>query len=425
MNKPRIFYGWYIVTAGMLITMIHGALYVYGFGAFFVHFQQAFNASRAQIGLVLGLARLEGGLVAPLAGFLVDKYGPRKLMLFGLTLLGLGFILLSQVNSLLMFYLVFIGIMSTGSSFGSSRPIQISLANWFIKRRSRAMGFLMTGFGIGGSFVFVFSWVIESFGWRNACIIAGIIIWVISIPLSLFVRHRPEDMGLRPDGFGDSNNFVSSTSLDNRDDPEEVAYDEEPSFTAREALSTRAFWMLALVYACWSMVPPTMTAHMIPYLQQEVGASPAVAALSLSAFAFISLFGRVPIGWLGDYVNLKYLLALLFVMMGLGLIMFSLIHDTKWIPLALVVLGPAYGGSLPLRPAIQGHFFGRKSFGTIGGLLQFFDLPATVAAPFLVGWIADTTSYRLGFQIVAFLVIIGSACVLFANKPVYTSSKEG
>ena len=421
MNKPRIFYGWYIVTAGMLITMIHGALYVYGFGAFFVHFQQAFNASRAQIGLVLGLARLEGGLVAPLAGFLVDRYGPRKLMLFGLTLLGLGFILLSQVNSLLMFYLVFIGIMSTGSSFGSSRPIQISLANWFIKRRSRAMGFLMTGFGIGGSFVFVFSWVIESFGWRNACIIAGIIIWVVSIPLSLFVRHKPEDMGLTPDGFGDSSFVDSVASLPNG----ESATYEEPSFTAREALSTRAFWMLALVYACWSMVPPTMTAHMIPYLQQEVGASPAVAALSLSAFAFISLFGRVPIGWLGDYVNLKYLLALLFVMMGLGLIMFSLIHDTKWIPLALVVLGPAYGGSLPLRPAIQGHFFGRKSFGTIGGLLQFFDLPATVAAPFLVGWIADTTSYRLGFQIVAFLVIIGSACVLFANKPVYTSSKEG
>jgi sugar phosphate permease len=400
--------------------MIHGALYVYGFGAFFVHFQQAFNASRAQIGLVLGLARLEGGLVAPLAGFLVDKYGPRKLMLFGLTLLGFGFILLSQVNSLLMFYLVFIGIMSTGSSFGSSRPIQISLANWFIKRRSRAMGFLMTGFGIGGSFVFVFSWVIESFGWRNACIIAGIIIWVISIPLSLFVRHKPEDMGLRPDGFGDSSFVDSVASLPNG---ENATY-EEPSFTAREALSTRAFWMLALVYACWSMVPPTMTAHMIPYLQQEVGASPAVAALSLSAFAFISLFGRVPIGWLGDYVNLKYLLALLFVMMGLGLIMFSLIHDTKWIPLALVVLGPAYGGSLPLRPAIQGYFFGRKSFGTIGGFLQFFDLPATVAAPFLVGWIADTTSYRLGFQIVAFLVIIGSVCVLFANKPVYTSSKE-
>ncbi|MQF99009.1 MAG: MFS transporter [SAR202 cluster bacterium] len=286
------------------------------------------------------------------------------------------------------------------------------------------MGFLMTGFGIGGSFVFVFSWVIESLGWRNACIVAGIIIWVISLPLSLFVRHKPEDMGLRPDGFSDSDNFAPSTSLYNRDDEEEVTYDEEPSFTAREALSTRAFWMLAPVYACWSMVPPTMTAHMIPYLQQEVGASPAVAALSLSAFAFISLFGRIPVGWLGDYVNLKYLLALLFVMMGVGLLMFSFIHNTRWIPVALVILGPAYGGSLPLRPAIQGHFFGRKSFGTIGGFLQFVDLPATVAAPFLVGWIADTTSYRLEFQIVAVLVIIGSICVLLANRPVYAQSKK-
>ena len=84
--------------------------------------------------------------------------------------------------------------------------------------------------------------------------------------------------------------------------------------------------------------------------------------------------------------------------MGIGILILANIHTTALIPLALIFLGPAYGGSLPLRPAIQGYFFGRKSFGTIGGLLQFFDLPATVAAPFLVGWIADVASYRIGLN---------------------------
>lgn len=425
MKRRRIFYGWYIVAAGMLITTIHGAVYVYGFGAFFVHFQNAFNASRAQIGLVLGLSRLEGGLVAPLAGYLVDRFGPRRLMFVGLTLIGLGFIILSQVHTLLMFYLVYVGMMATGSSFGSARPIQISLANWFVRRRSRVMGFLMTGFGIGGSFVFAFSWVIETFGWRHACIFAGITIWTISIPLSLVIRHKPEHMGLLPDGDdptdpqGDLYSSPISPISETSEHQSRTSSQRSPEieFTAKQALKTRSFWMLALVYAAWAMVPPTMTAHMIPYLQQEVGASPAVAALALSGFAFISLFGRIPIGWIGDYMDLRYLLTALFILMGVGLIILSQIHTTTMIPLALIILGPAYGGSLPLRPAIQGYFFGRKAFGTIGGFLQFFDLPATVAAPFLVGWIADVTSYRLGFQIVAVLVIIGSIGVLATKRP--------
>ena len=416
MKTNRIFYGWYIVTAGVLITTIHGVLYLYGFGAFFIHFQNAFGASRAQIGLVLGLSRLEGGLVAPIAGYLVDKYGPRRLMLFGLTLLGLGFIVVSQVHTLAMFYLVYVGMMATGASFGSSRPIQISLANWFIRKRSRVMGFLMTGFGIGGSFVFVFSWVIETYGWRPSCVMAGIIIWSVSIPLSLIIRHRPEDMGLLPDGVTEMPEITVANASEADSDAGRQSLGEI-DFTVKQALSTRAFWMLALVYATWSMVPPTMTAHMIPYLQQEVGATPAIAALSLSAFAFISLFGRIPIGWIGDYVNLRYLLSGLFVLMGIGILILANIHTTALIPLALIFLGPAYGGSLPLRPAIQGYFFGRKSFGTIGGLLQFFDLPATVAAPFLVGWIADVASYRLGLHIIAVVVIVGSLGVLAATRP--------
>ena len=417
MKKTRVFYGWYIMLAGMAITVIHGALYVYGFGAFFIHFQNAFNASRAQIGLVLGLSRLEGGLVAPVSGFIIDRFGPRRPMIFGLILVGVGFILLSRVDTLIMFYFIYVGLLATGSSFGSARPIQISLANWFIKKRSRAMGFLMTGFGIGGSLVFVYSWVIEALGWRSACVLSGVLILVVSIPLSLVIKHRPEDMGLLPDGEDPENWKDTPASGEGESVDKSNSVLNETNLTARQAMGTKAFWILALVFATWSLVPPTITAHMIPYLQQEIGATPAIAALSLSGFAFISLFGRIPIGWLGDYVNLRYLLAILFVFMGLGLLVLAQIKTTAYIPLALIIMGPAYGGSVPVRPALQGYLFGRMAFGTIGGLLQFFDLPAAIAAPVFVGWIADEYSYRLGFRIVACLIIIGSLAVLAAKPP--------
>ena len=111
------------------------------------------------------------------------------------------------------------------------------------------------------------------------------------------------------------------------------------------------------------------------------------------------------------------MLSALFVLMGVGLLILAQIKTTAFIPFALIIMGPAYGGSVPIRPALQGYLFGRMAFGTIGGLLQFFDLPAAIAAPVFVGWIADESSYRLGFQIVAGLIIFGSVAVLAAKPP--------
>tara|TARA_Y100000588_G_C14276254_1_gene934472 strand:+ start:1688 stop:2962 length:1275 start_codon:yes stop_codon:yes gene_type:complete len=417
--KPQnIFYGWYIVASGLVITVLQGGLYVYGFGAFYTPFLNSFGATRAQVAGVLSLTRLEGGLIAPVAGFLIDKYGPRRLMLFGLSMMGLGFVLLSRASNLFMLYAVFV-VMATGSSFDSARPVQVALANWFIRRRGRVMGLLMTGFGIGGSLVFVVAWLIDTFGWRSAAVISGVTIWVVGLPLSLLVRHKPEDMGLLPDGEQpNSPNVDQSKELNgNRENISETEVDLEENFTARQALKTRAFWMLVLVYGAWSILPPTLSVHQFAFLQEEVGISYSEAGLWVSAFSFVSLFGRVSVGWISDYINPRYLLAILYVLMGVGMLLMSTVHSNWQILLYILVMAPAYGGSIPLRPTIQGYFFGRESFGTIGGLLQFFDLPVTVASPVFVGYIADVWDYRLGFQIVAGFVALGALFVLAAHPP--------
>jgi sugar phosphate permease len=120
-----------------------------------------------------------------------------------------------------------------------------------------------------------------------------------------------------------------------------------------------------------------------------------------------------------DYLNVKLLLATLFIMQGLGILLFSEIQTLGQIPFYLVVFAVPYGGTIPLRPVLQGHFFGRKAFGSIGGFLQFVDLPATVAAPIWVGYLADTVpgGYRLGFKIIAGIMVIAATAVLLARRP--------
>ncbi|MDP6653147.1 MAG: hypothetical protein QGF90_13755, partial [Gammaproteobacteria bacterium] len=125
----RVFYGWWIVAVGITIAILNGAFYTYGFGVYYVPLLHELGASRAALGGVIGLARLEGGLIAPVAGWLIDRYGPRRLLYFGITTMGLCFILLSRITALWMLYAVFL-LIATASSFGGGRPINVAVVNW-------------------------------------------------------------------------------------------------------------------------------------------------------------------------------------------------------------------------------------------------------------------------------------------------------
>ncbi|MBI2855598.1 MAG: hypothetical protein HYX93_01990, partial [Chloroflexi bacterium] len=130
MRVPRIFYGWWIVTAGVLLSLLQGSFYLYGFGVLYIPLLRALGTTRAALGGAIGLSRLQGGLIAPLAGWLIDRHGPRRIMFVGLAIMGVGWFAFSMINSLLMLYVIFI-VMSAASSLGSTRPITVAVANWF------------------------------------------------------------------------------------------------------------------------------------------------------------------------------------------------------------------------------------------------------------------------------------------------------
>ena len=440
-RRGRVFYGWWILAAAMGIGASNSFVFVYGFSAFFIPWQNAFGWSRAVLGGVVGVSRLEGGLVAPVAGWFIDRYGPRRIMFVGLAMMGLGFFALGQVTTLLMLYVVFLTLLATGSSFGTMRPAQVALANWFVRRRGLAMGLLLAGPGIGGSFVFLFAKFMDTYGWQAGAIFSGILIWSIGFPLAWVIRHKPEQMGLLPDGDRvPAGTEVAPVAGGENSTPQEVESQDEASASLEtlkprhfwmrdprpeidlsvwQALRTRAFWLTALTWAIFAAMPGITTVHIAPFLAEELELDYVVAVSALSFFVFASLFGRVGFGFVADYVNIRLLVAGLLITQAAGIFLFSEVQTLAQVPFYIVIFALPYGGMLPMRSVIQGYFFGRKAFGTIGGFLQFVDLPATVAAPIWVGYLADTLpgGYRIGFKIIAATLVLAVVFILLARRP--------
>ena len=407
-HTPRnVFYGWWIVAVGVVLAIINGSFYVYGFGVYYVPLLNELGASRAALGGVIGLARLEGGLIAPIAGWLIDRYGPRKLLYIGITTVGLAFLLLSIITQLWMLYLVFM-LIATASSFGGGRPINVAVANWFLRKRARALGILLAGIGLGGSGVFFVAWITETFGWRTSAIVAALCYFFIGIPLVSLVYHKPEDLGLHPDGIPlkESLNANASNEL------------LEVEFTPKQALRSMSFWLLALAFASWSVTVTVVAVYHIPFLIENLGANPIHAASIASITLLLSVPGRIIFGWIGDILNIRILLSATLLVQAISILIMSLVPSLSWIPLYMILLGPSYGGSASLRQAIVANFFGRKNFGTISGLLQFVDLPGAVLGPILIGWLVDSfDGYSVGFQVASGFLFIGAAAVFLAKKP--------
>ena len=419
----KIYYGWWIVVASSAMTTYNAGIMFYGFTAFFTPIVSEFGWSRASTSFAFSLQRLEGGITAPLVGFLIDKLGPRNLNLFAVTVFGLGFILLSRINSLLSFYLVFV-LISVGQSAGFFSVGTASVANWFIRKRGKAMGFLTGGVCVAGSMVPIVVWLINSCGWRTSLVILGIGMWIIGIPLSLVLRQRPEQIGLLPDGDilpVSGSEPAASVEKKDRDNPSPTVatstFSGETDFTALEALKTGSFWLLALGASISGMAMSALFVHIMPYLE-SVGISRDRAGFVVTFVLFFSAFGRIGLGWLSDYVDKRYVFSIALALQVFGLLIFANI-STLWHVIPFIVLfSPGYGAMIPIRPAVQGEYFGRTHFGTIQGISMSISTATAMIGPPLAGWIWDITgSYRPAFIIFTVTTAVGIPLILAARPP--------
>ena len=411
-QRTRLFYGWWVVLACTLGTTLSGGLYMYGFSTFFIPLIREFGWTRAELSGALSLARLEGGLVGPLQGFMVDRLGPRLNAFLGVALMGTGFIVISRVGSLPTFYAAFIGLIALGSSslfvVGSA-----SMAYWFIKKRSLVMGINTAGFNLGGMMAPLIALLISLLGWRQASFLLGFVAYLFAIPILLLLRDRPEKYGYLPDGEQLERAVLGA----DRTSVAKGANVAEVNFLPQEALRTRTFWCASTMFALRVAVSSVIGIHLVPFFT-DIGLAAELAASLLALMAAIALPSRLMGGWLGDRWDKRYVMSGYLGITIIALILLSRAASLGQAIAFILVYAPAYGGGGPLMPAMIAEYFGRRFFGTINGFAQGIMTFGTVLGPLFAGWVFDLTgSYRRAFLILAFLCGIAIALTLAVTRP--------
>ncbi|MGB2813947.1 MAG: MFS transporter [Dehalococcoidales bacterium] len=379
---PQIFYGWWIVAACFTIAMYMSGSVFYGFTAIFEPIAEEFGWSYTSISVAASIRGLEAGLLAPVAGIIIDRWGPRKLIFGGVICIGLGLLLLSQVHSIGMFYLAFI-LMSLGiSSCGISVTVT-TVANWFRRRVGLATGITICGYGAAGLLVPLMVGLVDAFDWRVAIAIMGAGMLVIGLPLSTLLRHKPEQYGYLPDGEESGRAVFDKSSM--------KLPAREVGITVRQAMKTRVFWIILLAVMPQFIVMPAVITHVMPYLS-SIGITRTTSGLVATAIPLLSIGGRFGFGWFSDRYVAKRLAAFALTILTLGLVCFEFVSlGWTWLLVPfLVLLGFGYGGiNTMVGVLLRGHF-GRGNFGTIMGFAWGILMLGTMTGPPIAGWVFDT-----------------------------------
>ena len=390
----------------------------YGFSLFYKRLIDHFGWTRTGLAGAISLSRLEAGVLGGIEGFLVDRYGPTRIILLGIILSSIGMIWLSVIDSLIEFYLVFILLVTVGRSLSAMVAIDTTVANWFIRRRGTAFGILRTAVAVGAAGVIVVSWFINEFGWRSAFVATGIGILLIGIPTAFVMKPRPELYGLLPDGDSPVKTVDPATHATS--DTENQHYpNNDIGMTVTEALYSRAFWALSIGFAIRLMVTGAATLHAIP-LVEDLGYSGATAAGVLGSMGMVSIVGRLGGGFMNDAFGTKPVAVASVCLLAVSCLILAYAQNLWQVMLFVAIYAPSYGCSAATMPAIKGDYFGRKSFGSILGLSGMVQMGGSMLGPIFAAYIFDTSgSYSIAFLTFAGLLIISAAMFMSLKKPRY------
>ncbi len=419
LSGDRIYYGWWIVLSCMLVLSVGAGCYWLGFGVFFLPLAAEFATSRTKLSLAVSIAQMEGGLLGPIDGYLVDRFGPRKMMFIGIAIMGLGFLWMSQVQTLFMFYVVYLALISFGMSLGIRVPALVAPTNWFLRKRGVALGLTASGVGLGGIIVPILGWLIVTFDWRTTSAIVGVLIWVVGLPLSGVMRHKPEQYGLLPDGA-----IPEETKFNNHEASEIHFSIDEPDFTMRQAFMTPAFWFLSIVFGLRQLIIGAVGLHQVPFIV-DIGIRSEIAATVLGMTAITSIIGRLGFGWMADKLPTRYVMALSIACATLGI--FILANSTLWwhLPFFVVTYGIGWGGGATVMSVVRADYFGRKAFGTISGMMDAVQMFGLVLGPVFAGWVFDQyNSYFLAFMLFTAAGIVSTLLMVLIRPPLQQISTK-
>ncbi len=416
-QNPRIFYGWWMVAITSAMAFFASGVFFRGFTVFVPAIRDSLGISQAQTNLVFSIARAEGGLEGPVAGWLIDKFGNKKLLIPALIWTIIGYIVLSQfVDSFLTFTLVYLLIVSLGNSIAFQHALFAGINQWFNRKRALAISTLAAVSSLGGLFLVPsLNFVIARRSWQDASLLCGVAYLVFLLPLTIFFRNRPEDMGLLPDGDVRPPTRVISGEGGSQESRELRDY------TVKEALRTQAYWLLLVGAGLRQVATLGILVSIVPILETK-GVSRQEAA-NLTGFMFgINFVSRLIVGYLGDRIPKSYLLSVSLLLETAGLIF---LYFGEWTGVGIVLLmifilfqGLGDGAGIIVWAAM-GEYFGRDRFASLRGYITFSHSWALIASPVFAGSVFDNFG-NYDLTIIQGAICAGVACMCFVviRKPV-------
>ena len=405
-----VFYGWVIVGV-VFVSMAVGVNARTAFSLLFPPILDEFGWDRGLTAGAFSFGFIVSAVLSPSLGRLMDKRGPRVVMELGVFAIALGLLLATQVERPWQLYATLGFLVGGGSVCLGYTGQSLFLPNWFVRRRGLAMSLAFSGVGVGS--IILLPWMqslIERSGWRAACLALGLLTLVLLVPLNLLLRHRPQDIGLQPDG-GPASHAAAGAS--NVVDASWVAID----WTLPLALRTARFWWVAIGYFCALFAWYVVQVHQTKYLL-EVGFSPGIAALALGAVSLAGIPGQIALGHLSDRLGREPVWAI--GALGFALCYVLLLALPAWPSPALLWLMVLTQGALgygitSVIGAIPAEIFHGRNYGSIFGTLMLASIAGGAAGPWLAGALHDATgSYTLAFGIGLGASVVSALAIWFA-----------
>lgn len=419
-----MFYGWVIVGASFVNQIFNAGLGFQGFGTFIVPLENEFGWSKTQLSAARSFMQVENGLMGPVEGVLVDRFGPRRVMAIGMFIFGCGLLLVGVIDTLWMYYLAFI-VVALGTSVGGFLVMSTAINNWFRRKRTLAMSLAQTGLGVGGILLIpLLIWAQGEFGWRIAAISAGLLVWIVGVPASILMRHTPEQYGVLPDGDPMPTQEEMELAAAKPDTP--VLGGGEIDFTLKEALNTPAFWLISIGHGLSVMVISTIAVHQFAHMEQGVLISRSSAALVVTVLSVMNILGRISGGFLGDKFDKRLVSALGMAGASIAVYIFAISDSLTDTMVFGIIYGFSWGIRGPMMNSLRGEYFGRSSFGKIIGAASLITTPAAILGPIFAGFMADTMgNYTLGFIVIAVISGLGSISFIMTRRPQAPYRVEG
>ena len=420
----RFYYGWVIVGVA-LVSMGFWFGFRTTFSVFYVALLEEFSWGRGESAGVQSLALITYTVTAPLVGALIDRFGPRRIIVPGVLLLGLGLMLCALIKSLGHFYFLYGIVAGTGVTSVAIVSYTAILAHWFVKKRGVASGIAVSGMGLGTFILVLLSQhFIALWGWRFAFVALGLLVLIILLPLNaLFLRHKPQELGLYPDGARDA-------APPNGEGVDMMASAwSETDWTLKRAIRTGRFWALMIFPFCAVIAVYIVIVHSVRFLV-DAGIDKMMAAFIFALSGIISSGFRIFWGWLSDGIGREktYPLGILCITIGLcSLILLEILGGEYFVYCFIVFFGAGWGVTAPMFMAVAADLFQGRSIGLIYGMLEASIGIGAAFGSWVAGFIFDKTqSYQWAFVLAAFVSMLSCLFVwVAAPRKVHQISKMG